>query len=209
MSIVQYGNEKFETKKVYFTGTSTLREGYALCYDADRGTAADPDPLRAFNVEQPATGNFANFAGFVSAKSDGVVGPKTVEILVPVARGQKANVWSGASNTIDVTELRLKTASFEVDTDGTGPIVARAMQTVDRSTASGVVQALILGSGGVEPQGAIVTLVDALDGAALTGDTLTTSATPTVDELEACVGSLGGKINAILAALRAAGVLTP
>lgn len=50
-------------------------------------------------------------------------------------------------------------------------------------------------------------VVDALDGAALTGSTLTTSATPTVDELEACVGVLGGKVNAILAVLEAHGLM--
>lgn len=55
---------------------------------------------------------------------------------------------------------------------------------------------------------AIADLVDALDGVALgASSTLTTSATPTVDELEAAVGVLGGKVNAILAALRAAGVI--
>lgn len=54
---------------------------------------------------------------------------------------------------------------------------------------------------------AIADVVDALDGATLTGSTLTTSATPTVDQLEANDGVLGAKINAILAALRAAGVI--
>lgn len=56
-------------------------------------------------------------------------------------------------------------------------------------------------------QTAIADVTDALDGAALTGSTLTTSATPTVDELEACVGVLGGKVNAILAALREHGLI--
>lgn len=56
-------------------------------------------------------------------------------------------------------------------------------------------------------QTTIADVVDALDGATLTGDTLTTSATPTVDELEACVGVLGGKINAILAVLEAHGLV--
>jgi hypothetical protein len=51
-------------------------------------------------------------------------------------------------------------------------------------------------------QAAIADVVDALDGATLTGDTVTTSATPTVTELEANDGVLGGKINAILAVLR-------
>ena len=49
--------------------------------------------------------------------------------------------------------------------------------------------------------------VDALDGATLTGDTLTTSATPTVTELEANDGVLGGKINAILDILEAHGFM--
>lgn len=56
-------------------------------------------------------------------------------------------------------------------------------------------------------QAAIADLTDALDGATLTGSTLTTSATPTVDELETAVGALGGKINLILAALRATGII--
>lgn len=54
---------------------------------------------------------------------------------------------------------------------------------------------------------AIVAVVDALDGATLTGDTLTTSATPTVDELEANDGVLGGKINAIIEILEAHGLI--
>lgn len=56
-------------------------------------------------------------------------------------------------------------------------------------------------------QAAIADVTDALDGATLTGSTLTTSATPTVDQLEACVGVLGGKVNEILAALRAHGLI--
>lgn len=57
-------------------------------------------------------------------------------------------------------------------------------------------------------QAAIPLTVDALDGATLTGNTLTTSATPTVDELEANDGVLGGKINAIIAVLEAHGLIT-
>jgi hypothetical protein len=56
-------------------------------------------------------------------------------------------------------------------------------------------------------QAAIASVTDALDGATLTGTALTTSATPTVDELETAVGVLGGKVNEILAALRAHGLI--
>jgi hypothetical protein len=54
---------------------------------------------------------------------------------------------------------------------------------------------------------AVAPCTDALDGATLTGSALTTSATPTVDELEAAVGVLGGKINAIISSLQAAGLM--
>ena len=56
-------------------------------------------------------------------------------------------------------------------------------------------------------QTTIAELTDSLDGATFTGDTLTTSATPTVDELEAAVGALGGKVNAILQAMAAHGLI--
>ena len=53
--------------------------------------------------------------------------------------------------------------------------------------------------GGVDVN--ITQITDALDGASLTGSTVTTSSTPTVDELEACVGVLAGKVNEILTQL--------
>ena len=43
----------------------------------------------------------------------------------------------------------------------------------------------------------LVNCSDSLDGASLTGNALTTSEDVTVDELETCVGVLGGKINSI------------
>ena len=55
-------------------------------------------------------------------------------------------------------------------------------------------------------QSNIAVVTDALDGATLTGTALTTSATPTVTELEAAVGVLGGKINEIIAVLEAHGL---
>ena len=58
-----------------------------------------------------------------------------------------------------------------------------------------------------ERQAAIADVTDALDGATFTGTALTTSATPTVDELETAVGVIGGKLVAILAALRAHGLI--
>jgi len=50
-------------------------------------------------------------------------------------------------------------------------------------------------------------LVDKLDGATFKGDTLSTSASLTDDEVEACLGALAGKVNLILDALRKMGVV--
>lgn len=50
-------------------------------------------------------------------------------------------------------------------------------------------------------------LQDDLDGATFDRDKLTTSSTPTVDELESCVGSLAGKVNEILLSLKTVGII--
>ena len=57
------------------------------------------------------------------------------------------------------------------------------------------------------PQVLSKNLVDKLNAATFTGDTLSTSASLADDEIEACLGSLAGKINLILEALRKMGVV--
>ena len=57
------------------------------------------------------------------------------------------------------------------------------------------------------PQVLSKNLVDKLNAATFTGDTLSTSASLTDDEIEACLGSLAGKVNLILEALRKMGVV--
>ena len=57
------------------------------------------------------------------------------------------------------------------------------------------------------PQVLSKNLVDKLNAATFTGDTLSTSASLTDDEIESCLGSLAGKVNLILEALRKMGVV--
>ena len=57
------------------------------------------------------------------------------------------------------------------------------------------------------PQVLSKNLVDKLNAATFTGDTLSTSASLTDDEIEACLGSLAGKVNLILEVLRKIGVV--
>jgi hypothetical protein len=106
MPITQYtdggGVTPSLTRRVYYTGTDTLNEGYALCYNFDAAdqsaegftTGGDgttisladsivPTAARRIQVERPTFKNAAHFAGVVSEKSDGTAGPGWVEINLP------------------------------------------------------------------------------------------------------------------------------
>ena len=163
MSIVLKENEKLDKKKVLYTGTDTLRLGYNLCYNADAirsaetsygkitgaektaKTAADFYSARAWQVEKPAVGNLKHYAGVVVEEYDGVVGPASIEIYVPKARGQKVDVWSDVANVIDVTVLTLQAGSYAAGGIGEGPSIGVAIQTIDRSSTNSTVQANLVG----------------------------------------------------------------
>jgi hypothetical protein len=212
MSQIQYRNEKVETKRVYFAGTDVLPQGAALCYDATAGNATAADNERAFRVKKPTTANFQNFAGILTDNFAGVQGPAMVEIFVPVARGQKVTVRSSANNVIDVTELRLKDQSYALDTAGTGPVIARAMQTVDRSGTSGPVQALLLGPVAPAASAALAALTMGTNITAATADGSledSASTTPTEANFNNNMKEIGVRLNAITAALVKAGIIKP
>lgn len=146
MQITKLGSsEKQHLKKVYYTGSDTLKGGYNLCYDRDRGTAASVDMARATYVEKPADGNTKNYAGAVSSKSDGKTGPCEIEIIEPT--GAMAKIYTEENCTLGITLLTLKSGSYEAGGVGEGPIIAKAYQTVDRSSTSGGVQAQLFGGG--------------------------------------------------------------
>lgn len=158
MSIQQYYTEKLKSKMVYYTGTDSLLSGYALCYDRDNITAtrlavstvlvaALESFARHSFVEKPASGNLDDFAGFV------VDGPKTgpcfVEIVEPDSVPRSFPVFTEENCTIDSTLLALKPGSYILGgVGGEGPIVAKAIQTIDRSSTNGTVQALIFPGAG-------------------------------------------------------------
>ena len=165
MSIVLKENEKLDKKKVFYTGTDTLGVGYNLCYNADAirsaegetfpikvtgaeksaKTAADVYNARAWEVEKPTTANLKHYAGVVVEEYAGTVGPAAIEIYVPKARGQKVEVYSDVSNTIDVTVLSLQAGSYAAGSVGEGPSIGVAVQTIDRSSTAGAVQANLIG----------------------------------------------------------------
>lgn len=75
-------SEKHSYKRVYYTGTDTIYNGYALCYDRVGTTATVADWNRASWVEKPSSGNLDNFAGFaIGLPGTGKAGPCLLKIV--------------------------------------------------------------------------------------------------------------------------------
>jgi hypothetical protein len=147
---IQYGQDVSALKRVYYTGSDTLREGYCLCYDIDT-TSVDAATLasdaRGFYVEKPTAANVKYFAGVVAASSDGITGPAYIEIVDISDRNLCANVWTEENCTIGTTVLSVKPASYAAGSSTEGPAIGVALQTVDRSSTNGVVQAKLYNIG--------------------------------------------------------------
>lgn len=162
------GISPYITRRVYYIGTDTLYEGYALCYNfaaADQtpegltktGEGAtislddskQPTPARTIQVEKPSWKNAPHFAGVVSNKSNGVTGPCWVEICVP---GSVCNIYVNAN--CDHVEgdtwatgqiLSFTTGQYYFKYSGLpGEGSAVILGQTDRSTTAGLVQARLL-----------------------------------------------------------------
>jgi len=154
MTQVVYDNEKITKKACIFvnaTGSSVdINDGWNVCYDADYGTATAEDGLRAMRVELPTAANRKNYAGVIATGGRAITVPngktQKVDVIVPSKRGQKINIFTDQNCTQDTTLLSLK-ASHIAGGDTQGPVIARALQTVDRSGTNGLVQAEFFGIG--------------------------------------------------------------
>lgn len=151
------------TTSVFYTGTSTLGEGYALCYDFNAYDINQENvaltslnvgeeywaDARRICVEKCTEQNKEHFAGVVAAQSDGITGPGWVTIHRP---GSVCNVYCYSA---------LDSESPKSGTEGTGTAcgelvnivcnqwymrafgfpgqgAALVLQDVDRSTTAGL-----------------------------------------------------------------------
>jgi hypothetical protein len=160
------------TRRAYYTGTDTLYEGYALCYNYDAAdvtpenltlSAADsvkPTSARMNQVEKPSFKNAAHFAGVVTNKSSGFTGPGFVEFYVP---GSSCMIYTEADcdheSAVLATmnsgqRITFTTGSYAFKHTGlAGRGSAMILGDVDRSTTAGLVQAYLEDgppSGGVQ-----------------------------------------------------------
>lgn len=152
-----YRTEKESLKTAFYTGTDTIKRGYALCYDRNTTTAVDGSGTaigatssswgRHGHVEKPASGNLHNFAGIVAGERDRT-GPCLVSLIEPDSVARVMEVFTSANCTLDVTILTVVAGSYELGAVGEGTVIGKALQTIDRSSTSGLAQAMIWGVSG-------------------------------------------------------------
>jgi len=135
--------EKESHKRVYYEGSDTLLNGYALCYNrdytGDGATAADWG--RATMVEKPSTANLLDFAGLVTGlPAAGKTGPCRVTIVDARVPQVAVGYSSLTTNTINVTVLAVRPAQYTLGGDGSGLNIGKALQTT--AVAGAVLMAL-------------------------------------------------------------------
>ncbi|MFA5158163.1 MAG: hypothetical protein WC451_03205 [Patescibacteria group bacterium] len=166
----QFGTNinEIRIKRVYYEGTSTIREGMPVCYNYDTttnilgwsdsssvkgSTTADgyQNEGKYLRVEDPSSTNYQWFAGVVhSSAYAGKAGPQWIDIALPT--GAIIPIWAYAACTANVTVLGLSDglAYFAQSTGDDDPIgCAIAMETVDRSSTAGLVLAKVFPTGQV------------------------------------------------------------
>jgi len=74
---------------VWYEGTDAIREGEAVCFNTDYGTAANVDGRRHCHVERPTTGNSKAFAGVAARDYSASSVGQYIEIYVPGSKGVK------------------------------------------------------------------------------------------------------------------------
>lgn len=157
-------------RRVYYTGTDTLEEGYALCYNFSASDVSAENltlsagvgeecPARRIQVSKPTVNNCVHFAGVVTGKYSGFTGPGYIEINEP---GSVCNIYAAANvdhgtagkgmNTGQILTFDLDAYTFtHAGCPGAGSAIV--LQDVDRSSTNGLVMAeLCVGapSGGVQ-----------------------------------------------------------
>lgn len=140
MGAAQHGRKEGLKFRAYYTGSDTLGEGYALCFDSNRGTAASEDFTRTVYVEKPNDTNVNAFAGVV-ADTDAKPGPCWVDLYEP---GSPCRVYTNLSTTVNSTRMTVLSGQYYMSNAGfAGAGSALALQTLNRSGTEGTVLALL------------------------------------------------------------------
>ena len=142
MSLANYHAVGFynDVLSVYYSGTDTLQEGYALCYDVAASlTATDPKARLGNQCIKPATANLMAFAGLVGPSSAGKTGPCYIDVI-PYNKNRFAYAYCKINATAFSTLLGPVDAQYALGafSDSTVNLnfVGIAAETADTSTTA-------------------------------------------------------------------------
>jgi hypothetical protein len=143
---------------VWFEGTDALKEGEAVCYNTNYGTATARDGRRCNRVERPSTSNNKAFAGVAARDYPASSVGQLVEINVPGSKS--VNIALGADTVIDTGILTFQAGGGS----GAGRFVkagyAGRGSIVPRQTVTAVVEASMTGAWSLAVDGKTLTVSD-------------------------------------------------
>ena len=165
---------------VWYSGTDALKEGEAVCYNTDYGTAATAATAsRGNRVERPSTSNNMAFAGVCARSYKAQSGGQRIEIYVPGSKGVK--VALGVNTVIDTGLLSFcVSGKYDVGVSGgdgddggrfyTGKYVGRGSAVPRQTVAAAVLEASMTGAWSLAADGITLTVSSTTDISA--GDTV-------------------------------------
>lgn len=154
-------------RRVRYTGSDALVKGQGLCYDADRGTAADADPKRVHYVEKPSATNNLWFAGVCSQDYTAETGGRWITIFEP---GSTVYVAAGIDTTIDVTMLSCVAGSADPGRWREGGFMGRGTAIALQTITTGQIAGETDGTGVLDATGLILTGAGFSTGGVVAGD---------------------------------------
>lgn len=163
---------------VWYEGADAIREGEAVCFNTDYGTAANVDCRRNNRVERPTTSNNKAFAGVAARDYSAKSGGQFIEIYAPGSKGVKIalavdTVIGTGLLTFCVAGKYNVGASTGLKTDAgrfyTGKYLGRG-SAIPRQTVTAVIEASMTGAWSLATDG--VTLAVASTTGLAAGDTV-------------------------------------
>ena len=150
----QMGNLIIE--EVWYEGTDAVKQGEALCYNTDYGTAADYDGRRCNRVERASTSNNMAFAGVAERNYSAKPAGQRLRIAVPGSKGVPIAL---GVNTVIGTGL----LTFSVGDGGAGRFVKAGLpgrgSAIPRQTnASAIIESSMTGTWSLSAAGTTLTM---------------------------------------------------
>ncbi len=129
-----HNQDKYDVRKVYYSGSDVLYPGYALCLDI---TNAGTQNEQEWVVTQATFANAGHMVGVVKQGQGALQGPCFVEVIQPHVRTQGVQV-STNENVAVGDLLFVVPGQYQLGRAPMGSPVFQSREAVDRSTTAGL-----------------------------------------------------------------------